>query len=209
MEILKPKTDSNLYKTPFSKSTSVQILSTSENINNNNSNIITKQTKPETKLNSSWDFYFHDPTNDNWDRKSFYKLYSIKTIEGFWNIFNAIKNDLHHGMFFLMRDKVFPLWEDDANKNGGYISYKMKHKDFIPLIETLFISMLSEQVLNKECSHDFKIINGVSISPKKEFCIVRIWLRNMKYSSLDFYQIDTSKAFIKKQVYMTSSTSTK
>jgi hypothetical protein len=32
------------------------------------------------------------------------------------------------GMFFIMREHILPLWEDESNKNGGCFSYKI-YKD--------------------------------------------------------------------------------
>jgi hypothetical protein len=155
----------------------------------------------QNTLNNPWNLYFHDPFNSNWDKKSFYNLAKIDSIEKFWDVFNVIRETLHKGMFFLMRDGVFPLWEEQDNSNGGYISFRTHHKDFPELIEYLFTMMISEKMLKNDYLKDYNLVNGISISPKKEFCITRIWLRNMKYDTLDYFGFNTDEAFIKKRIY--------
>lgn len=151
-------------------------------------------------LQSPWNLYFHDPFNYNWDKKSFYNIYTINTISDFWDIFNSLKHFLNVGMFFFMRNNIIPLWEEPENKNGGYISYKLSNNNFINEIEKILIMVLSENTLKNEYINDFDIINGISISPKKNFSIIRIWLKSMKYNDIKYYNADPKTTFIKENV---------
>lgn len=152
-------------------------------------------------LQSSWNLYFHDPFNNNWDKKSFYNIYTINNINEFWDLFNSIKKFMNTGMFFLMRNNIIPLWEEEENKNGGYISYKIKNSSFITEIEEILIKLLSEKTLKDNYIKDYNIVNGISISPKKHFSIVRIWLKNMKYNDLKYFNVDPEITFIKKHIH--------
>jgi hypothetical protein len=93
-------------------------------------------------------------------------------------MFDNIKDILHVGMFFVMRDHIFPKWNDNENKDGGFLSIKIlkdKVKDFC---KNALINLVNETLLKKD-NHEFSdVINGISVSPKKHFCIVKIWLKN-------------------------------
>ena len=77
-------------------------------------------------------------------------------------------------MFFIMKNDIFPTWEDPNNRLGGCISFKYDNnilKEFLKLLLLCITNNLStEENINE--------INGLSISPKKEFNIVKIWTKN-------------------------------
>lgn len=58
-------------------------------------------------LNDVWTIYFHDPYDDDWTLSSYQKLTDISSIDDFWNVQSVLKNKIHLGMFFLMRDYIF------------------------------------------------------------------------------------------------------
>ena len=62
----------------------------------------------ENFLNDTWNIYFHDPYDSNWTTQSYERLASVGTIEEFWQHFQSLKGNLHKGMFFIMREYVFP-----------------------------------------------------------------------------------------------------
>ena len=76
-------------------------------------------------------------------------------------------------MLFIMRDNIKPMWEADENKEGGSMSFKIYKKDIYDAWIQLVINLISENLL-KESKH-FNKINGISISPKKTFSIMKIW----------------------------------
>ena len=125
-------------------------------------------------LNTVWVLWYHKPSDKNWSKDSYKRIFEIKTIEDFWLIHKHIKkNHIENGMYFLMREGIFPLWEDKKNRDGGSWSFKIS-KDIIynSWIE-LTIAVLGEMLtkLLENCSY----INGISVSPKKGFSILKIW----------------------------------
>ena len=89
---------------------------------------------------------------------------------------NFEQQHLQNGMFFIMRDDIFPTWEDPDNRLGGCISFKVYSKDIVEAWNKLFLKLISEDITTEtDCWEE---INGISISPKKEFNIIKIWLRN-------------------------------
>lgn len=62
----------------------------------------------ETWLSDIWTWYFHDPGDSRWTLDSYRRLCDISTIEEFWRLHEAHAPLLTRGMFFLMRECVFP-----------------------------------------------------------------------------------------------------
>jgi hypothetical protein len=79
-------------------------------------------------------------------------------------------------MLFLMRKGINPIWEDERNRNGGCFSYKIINKDVPGTWKQMSYLLVGETM-----SDNVKIlphINGITISPKKNFCIMKVWVAN-------------------------------
>ena len=72
-------------------------------------------------------------------------------------------------MFFCMKDGISPIWEDIANIDGGCISIKLQLNEAFILWNLLFTYFASNNIDEN--------INGISISPKKNFNIIKIWMK--------------------------------
>ena len=127
-------------------------------------------------LNTKWCLWFHSLNNTSWNKNSYKLLLKLSNIYDL-KILNDIilKNHLQNGMFFIMRENIFPTWEDPENRNGSCVSYKISgnslHDDWCFMVNNI----VTEDILIN--SKDYNGINGLSISPKKEFNILKIWLR--------------------------------
>ena len=128
----------------------------------------------ETFLNDCWTLYFHDPDNDKWDAKSYQIIHNISTVEDWVDAHASFQNMWHDGMFFLMREHILPLWEDPHNQPGGCLSFKVSKPDVKEYWFQLGAKCLGEVLAKQGVSPD--IVCGVSISPKRSFCILRVWL---------------------------------
>ena len=87
-----------------------------------------------------------------------------------------LRHHLQNGMFFMMRDDIFPTWEDPDNREGCCISFKVG-SDVLKEQWTMIVNqVLGEDILqDKEQTID---VNGLSVAPKKEFNIIKLWIRN-------------------------------
>jgi len=143
-----------------------------------------------TTLNKKWDLWFHNISNTDWSINGYTKIYTIETVEEFWEINMRMNiNIIQNGMFFLMKEGTQPLWENEENINGGCWSYKISKKEcYLSWVE-LLITICGETLVEDKYNN---IINGVSISPKKNFCIIKIWTNNNE---------NTSNSILSKQVY--------
>jgi hypothetical protein len=132
----------------------------------------------EHKLIGKWNLYYHLPHDKNWDISSYKPIMkNIDTAEQLISINEHLsENIIKHCMLFVMRDGITPMWEDKKNRNGGAFSFKVANK-LVPLVwKTLFYSLCGETLcVDKKLS---PLFNGITISPKKNFCIVKIWLEN-------------------------------
>ena len=151
-------------------------------------------------LNNNWNLWYHSLKDNNWDKKSYSKLITIRNLFDYKLIEDEFKqNHYQNGMFFLMKEDIFPNWEDPNNRLGGCLSFKIPSSELISSWNTLFQSCICEMILKGNNEE----INGISIAPKKEFNIVKLWLRNHdeKYTeSLKEYEpyFTKDKALIKK-----------
>lgn len=127
-------------------------------------------------LNDLWSFYFHDPFDSDWTLSSYKKMYDLSDVHDFWKLHNTCKSKMHLGMFFCMREHIFPCWDDPLNKLGGCFSIKVLKRDMAEYWEKLIIQLLGETLFNDKNSAKWANINGISSSPKKSFCIIKIWM---------------------------------
>lgn len=141
-------------------------------------------------LNDVWSIYFHDPNDSNWTHSSYVHLGDISSVNDYWNHALASKDNIHKGMFFIMREHVFPAWDDPCNLKGGCLSLKVLKDDMQRFWEDLCIKLLGEMlVLNRASDIDWSKVNGISTSPKKHFCIVKIWLQDQDLNNKKYFDI--------------------
>lgn len=144
-------------------------------------------------LNDSWSLRFHDPFDNDWSKRSYKPLYEISTIQNYWEVNELLKDKMEMGMFFLFRENVFPLWDDENNAEGGALSMKILKTDAYNCWLDLTIKMLSENLIKEKYRDLTYLINGISVVPKKTFCILKIWVKTTelkepeKFNILDKY----------------------
>ena len=139
-------------------------------------------------LNDVWCLYFHDPYDMNWENSSYKFITTISSIDDFIQVFKSFNDLWSRGMFFIMREHITPRWEDDDNKNGGCFSYKINKDELIDKLFDIISLVLGESLgINDLISHN---INGISISPKKNYHIVRIWIKSNINLNKDNYNFN-------------------
>ena len=138
-------------------------------------------------LNDLWTFYFHDPFNSDWNLSSYTKVCDIGSTDDFWSTHVTFIEKINLGMFFLTREHIFPCWDDPYNKDGGCLSIKVLKQDVQTFWQNICVRVLGESLL---CAPDkWDHVNGVSISPKKHFCIVKVWMRTNEFQDVACYNL--------------------
>jgi hypothetical protein len=119
-----------------------------------------------------WTMYFHSPEETKWTLNTFINLGSMKTWRDFWSVIETLKAEsLSDGMFFLMRDPSPPLWESHHHIRGGCYSFRCQKKD----ASCIYLNHIIASMLGSLTTNSTNRINGVSISPKRGFNIIKVW----------------------------------
>lgn len=140
------------------------------------------------KLSNNWTLWFHNIDNYNYTLESYKNIYNFNSIEEFILLYRKI-NNFSAGMFFLMKNNITPQWENKDNKNGGYLSFKIYKKN----INNIWFKFCSLIITNSLLINHNDDINGISLSPKINNCIIKIWFKDKKKYE-NFYD----KEYIKK-----------
>lgn len=126
------------------------------------------------KLNNAWTLWLHLPHDTNWDINSYKKIYTFSYLEEAIALFNNIEDNLVlNCMLFIMREDIQPIWEDEKNKNGSCMSYKINNRLVYNIWKEMSLFMIGESLINNIDVQ--KNINGLTVSPKKNFCIIKLW----------------------------------
>jgi translation initiation factor 4E len=124
-------------------------------------------------LDRSYSFWYHNPEQVDWSPESYTEILTFNTLQEFWYLDKFIKKDMiENGMFFIMIDGVMPIWEDKNNINGGCISWKVDRK----YCYKYWIDCVGHFIM-KNLSNFTHLVNGVSISPKKNSSIIKLWFK--------------------------------
>lgn len=142
------------------------------------------------KLNNEWSCWIHYQNDNNWTIDGYKKITNLKSLhDSVLLIENLHENIIKKTMLFFMKDNILPLWESDDNINGGSFSYKISNNILINTFKGLLYKILGNTIINDEIM--LNNINGISISPKKNFCIIKIWIKDKNL--LNDYNLTSNK----------------
>ena len=129
------------------------------------------------KLSSHWILWAHLPHNTDWSMKSYIQISKFTTLEEAISVTEILPSNLvENCMLFLMLDGVKPTWEDEQNRNGGCFSYKISNKCIYKVWKDLTYVTVGSSI--SESDNFVKCVTGITISPKKNFGIIKIWMTN-------------------------------
>lgn len=146
------------------------------------SRVESSSTESKTMLFDKWVLWAHLPHDTDWSLSSYIKVMVITNLEDLVMLQEVIPEKMvKNCMLFLMKKDVNPTWEDPKNKEGGCFSFKIMNKSVLHSWNKLLIRMVTNNISkNKEFLNS---ITGVTISPKKTFCIVKLWMDGVKFQS--------------------------
>ncbi len=189
----------NKYSEPSSEShdSSVSVQSAKYESMTNKQDIDNK--KMSTPLNTAWTLWHHSSQSTDWSIKGYTKVATFNTVEGFWEIYNALPT-LTYDMWFLMRGEtpsidgrpayrqVLPIWEDERNLQGGSFKFKIHNSEVDNIWLTLSLFLISESMCKKE---DAIYLSGLSCSSKRnEYCTISVW--NLDATRNDYSNFPTN-----------------
>jgi len=136
------------------------------------------------KLNSKWTIWIHDNEDTDWSVGSYKAIYQIDSIGKMWrflNVFENLNKTMHQ--YYIMREGITPIWEDNNNKDGGICSIMMENsnrssKNFSgDICVDTFISILC-LVMNETFVVNNMDINGLCYSVKQKNALIKLWVKN-------------------------------
>jgi hypothetical protein len=132
----------------------------------------------EGLLNDAWVLWMRDPNNKtDWSLQSFHELGRISTIRDFKIFWEAIKDKMMHGIFFIMREHINPTYEDPSNSDGMGITMKFPENKLHDVWLYLVYRILGETLVKTNDPLQNENINGIQIIPKrKQGFTVKIWI---------------------------------
>lgn len=131
-------------------------------------------------LNNAWTLWAHLPHDTDWSVNSYKKINTFETVEAAITLCETLPGKMiKNCMLFLMRENIQPTWEDPKNRDGGCFSYKVNNKTVGATWKALSYIMVGETLSAN--SRLMNSITGITISPKKNFCIIKIWLSGCEF----------------------------
>ena len=126
-------------------------------------------------LNSSWTVWIHKanvgPEIENWTEDTYTSIYVINSIGTFWRFFNNFQMlDKINYQYFIMRNKIKPIWEDNNNRNGSICSFKVEYGPCA-------MTCMSLLIMNETFMMGNEDINGISYSVKNKIILIKIWYK--------------------------------
>lgn len=125
----------------------------------------------------SWSVYYHEPEDKSWTAESYKKLQVVNSWEALGTVLRELgSHKTTNGLLRIMRGDTSPLWENKVNIRGGSYCLKISRRNAIEV----FNRYLAAAALGACATDASNEIVGVTISPKKGFCIIKIWNLNCK-----------------------------
>ena len=134
------------------------------------------------KLSDRWTLWAHLPHNTDWSLKSYIPISTFSTIEETIAVTESLPAPLvENCMLFIMKQGISPMWEDPKNRNGGCFSYKVVNKNVVKAWTDLTYRIVGGSISSGNAF--VKSVTGITISPKKNFCIIKIWMTNCDHQN--------------------------
>jgi len=134
------------------------------------------------KLRTTWQLWAHLPHDTNWGLDSYVNVMTAKHAEDLTSLKHTVPEKLVSScMLFFMREAIDPIWEHPSNRDGGCFSYKISNKIVADTWWELCMLVAGESISTDSALT--KAITGVSVSPKKGFCVVKIWMANLNHQN--------------------------
>jgi len=142
-------------------------------------------------LADEWTLWYHAPQDSNWKMDSYRVIMNFDTVEHAILLTNELSEVfIKNSMLFLMKKGVRPMWEDPRNRNGGSFSFKVKNENVHHVWYQLTYAVTGGFVSQND--EFLQKMTGITISPKKGTCIVKIWMEDSSFqnASLIEHSID-------------------
>lgn len=123
-----------------------------------------------------WTFYFHESDDKSWDLASYKKIHAAGSWEGLGTLLREMgPTRIMGGVLKVMRGDTSPLLENKCNIRGGAYCLKIPRRTAVEVFTRYLAAAAAECATTDPAANP---IVGVTISPKRGFCIIKIWNRD-------------------------------
>jgi hypothetical protein len=127
-----------------------------------------------------WSVFYHEPEDDSWTADSYKRLQTCDSWESLGSLLRELgPHKTTNGLLRIMRGNYSPLWENNGNIYGGTYCLKVRRRNAIEV----FQRYLAAAILGDCTVTTINTIVGVTISPKKDSCIIKIWNLDCRHFS--------------------------
>ncbi len=154
-------------------------------------------------FNDVWTMWAHLPHDTDWSIKSYKKIMDITCVESIFELEKIVPDVMiQNCMLFCMRKNIIPTWEDVNNRDGGSFSFKISNSNIYQIWNEVLMNLTTEMLINDEI--ESKSINGITVSPKKNFCIMKIWMKDINIQDINKFnlpsEIDSKQTLFKRHI---------
>ena len=155
-------------------------------------------------LTNKWCLWAHLPHDTVWGINRYKNIYTFHCVEEKNAVVGTLPDILvKNCMIFLMREGIKPTWEDPQNRNGGCFSYKVSNKHVYNVWKELSYVLVGGSLSSNPSF--VANVTGITISPKKNFCIIKIWMSSCEYQNpkiitTDIINLSSHGSLFKKHV---------
>jgi hypothetical protein len=133
-------------------------------------------------LSDKWTLWAHLPHNTDWSLKSYIPIATFTTVEETIAVTESLPAPLvENCMLFMMKQGISPMWEDQKNRDGGCFSYKVPNKSVVKAWTDLTYRIVGGSISSN--NQFVNSVTGITISPKKNFCIIKVWMSNCNHQN--------------------------
>ena len=121
----------------------------------------------------SWTFYFHESDDKSWGAESYKKIHVAASWEGMGTLLREMgPARIMGGVLKVMRGETSPLWENKVNIRGGAYCLKIPRRTAVEVFTRYLAAAAADCATTDPARNQ---IVGVTISPKRGFCIIKLW----------------------------------
>jgi len=141
------------------------------------------------QLANRWTLWAHLPHNTDWSITSYIPIATFTTVEDTLAVTETLPSILvENCMLFIMKEGIKPTWGDPKNRNGGCLSYKVSNKNVYKVWKDLTYVVAGETISKN--TGFVSCVTGITISPKKNFCIIKIWMSDCSHQNPGVITLD-------------------
>lgn len=120
----------------------------------------------------AWTLFAHASESEDWSEGSYARVGTFRDFESLWACLEVVGTEaLLSSMWFFMRDPYPPLWENALNIRGGSYCLRIGEASTRELMDRYMAAV----VLGVAAVDPLNSIVGVTVSPKRQFHILKLW----------------------------------